>query len=52
MLGMNERQPPELADLFLEGLRVCMALEAFLCLSKDASPQHQSVLRAMHTVRL
>ncbi len=45
------RQPSKLADVFLGGgLRVCMALKALLCSSNDASPQHRSVLRAIHTL--
>jgi hypothetical protein len=31
-------------------LRVCMALKALLCSGDDELPQHQSVLRAMHTL--
>ncbi len=31
-------------------LRVCMALKVLLCSGVDASPQHQSVLRAIHTL--
>jgi hypothetical protein len=31
------------------GLRVCMALKALLCFGGDDSPQHRSVLRAIHT---
>jgi hypothetical protein len=34
---------------FLGGLRVCMALKVLLCSGNAASPQHWSVLRAMHT---
>jgi hypothetical protein len=41
--------PPSLYMYFGGGLRVCMALKALLCSSNDASPQNQSVLRAMHT---
>jgi hypothetical protein len=35
---------------FLEGLRVFMALKALLCSGNDESPQHRSVLRAIHTL--
>jgi hypothetical protein len=41
--------PPSLRMYFLGGLRVCMALKALLCSGDDASPQHWSVLRAIHT---
>ncbi len=47
---MDSLQPPELADVILGGLRVCMALKALLCSSDDEPPQHRSVLRAMHTL--
>ncbi len=50
MLWMAGWQPPKLADVFFEGLRVCMALEALLCSGNNASPQHWSVLRAIHTL--
>jgi hypothetical protein len=30
---------------------VCIALEALLCSGDDASPQHRSVLRAIHTLK-
>ncbi len=43
-------QPPELAELFFGGLRVFMALKALLCSGDDESPQHRSVLRAIHTL--
>jgi hypothetical protein len=42
--------PPSLRMYFGGGLRVCMALKALLCSGNDASPQHQSVLRAIHTL--
>ncbi len=32
------------------GLRVCMALKVLLCSGNDESPQHWSVLRAIHTL--
>ena len=35
---------------FLGGLWVCMALKVLLCSGNDESPQHQSVLRAIHTL--
>jgi hypothetical protein len=35
---------------FLGGVRVFMALEALLCSGNDESPQHRSVLRAIHTL--
>ncbi len=43
--------PPGLRMFFFgEGLRVSMALKALLCSGDDASPQHRSVLRAIHTL--
>ncbi len=36
--------------IFFGGLRVCMALKALLCSGNDESPQHWSVLRAIHTL--
>jgi hypothetical protein len=42
--------PPSKQMYFLGGLRVCMALKALLCSGNDESPQHQSVLRAIHTL--
>jgi hypothetical protein len=35
---------------FLGGLRVFMPLKALLCSGDDASPQHRSILRAVHTL--
>jgi hypothetical protein len=35
--------PPSLRKFFGGGLRVCMALNMFLCPGNDASPQHQGV---------
>jgi hypothetical protein len=40
--------PPSKRMYFGGGLRVCMALKAFLCSGNDESPQHQSVFRAIH----
>jgi hypothetical protein len=42
--------PPSLWMYFMGGLRVFMALKALLCSGNDASPQHRSVLRAIHTL--
>ncbi len=42
--------PPSLPMYFWEGLRVFMALKALLCSGNDASPQHWSVLRAIHSL--
>ncbi len=42
--------PPSLRMYFGGGLRVCMALKVILCSGNDASPQHRSVLRAIHTL--
>ncbi len=42
--------PPSLRMYFLGGLRVFLALKALLCSGNDASPQHWSVLRAIHTL--
>jgi hypothetical protein len=42
--------PPSLRMYFLGGVRVYIALKALLCSSDDASPHHQSVLRAIHTL--
>jgi hypothetical protein len=41
---------PSLQMYFMGGLRVFMARKALLCSSNDAFPQHQSVLRAIHTL--
>ncbi len=46
-MGYN---PPSLWMCFLGGLRVFMALKVLLCSGDDASPQHRSVLRAIHTL--
>jgi hypothetical protein len=35
---------------FGEGLSVCIALKALVCSGDDASPQHLSVLKAIHTL--
>jgi hypothetical protein len=35
---------------FLRGLRVCMTLKALLYSSNDESPQHQSILMAIHNL--
>ncbi len=35
---------------FLGGLRVFMALKVLFCSGDDESPQHRSVLRAIHTL--
>jgi hypothetical protein len=42
--------PPSLRMNFLGGLRVFMALKALLCSGDDESPEHWSVLKAMHTL--
>ncbi len=42
--------PPSLRMYFMGGLRVFMALKALLCSGDDASPQHLSVLIAIHTL--
>jgi hypothetical protein len=42
--------PPSKRMYFLGGLRVCMALKALLCSGGDESPQHRSVLRAIHNL--
>jgi hypothetical protein len=42
--------PPSLRVYFMGGLRVFMALKALLCSGDDASPQHRSILRAIHTL--
>jgi hypothetical protein len=42
--------PPSLRMYFMGRLRVFMALNALLCSGNDASPQHRSVLRAIHTL--
>ncbi len=49
-LRMDGWQPPKLVDIFWGGLRVCMALKVLLCSGDDESPQHWSVLRAIHTL--
>ncbi len=50
MLQMDRRQPPKLVDVFWGGLRVRMAFKMLLCSGNDASPQHLSILRAIHTL--
>jgi hypothetical protein len=47
---MNRLQPPKLVNVIFGGLRVFMALKALLCSGDDESPQHWSVLRAIHTL--
>jgi hypothetical protein len=42
--------PPSLRMYFGGVLRVFMALKALLCSGNDASPQHRSVLRAIHAL--
>ncbi len=42
--------PTSLWMYFGGGLWVCMALKALLCSGNDASPQHWSFLRAIHTL--
>jgi hypothetical protein len=42
--------PSKLRMYFGGGLRVCMALKVLLCSGNDASPQHRSVFRAIHTL--
>ncbi len=49
-LLIDGRHPPEIADVVLGGLRVCMPLKVLLCSGDDESPQHRSVLRATHTL--
>jgi hypothetical protein len=46
---MNDN-PPSLRMYFLVGLRVYMSLKVLLCSGDDESPQHWSVLRAIHTL--
>jgi hypothetical protein len=46
---MDKKNPSKLMHVLGE-LRVCMALKALLCSGNDESPQHQSVLRAIHTL--
>ncbi len=52
MCHTNGRQPPEQACIFFGGVRGCMALKSLLCSGDDASPQHQSVLKAIHPLNL
>ena len=42
------QQSPERAVILLGGVRGCMAIKALICSGNDASPQHLSVLRAIH----
>jgi hypothetical protein len=42
------RQPPKQAVIILGGVRGCMAIKVLPCSGNDASPQHRSVLRAIH----
>jgi hypothetical protein len=42
--------PPSLRMYFLVELRVCMVLKVLLCSGNDESSQHQSGLRAIHTL--
>ncbi len=42
--------PMSLQMYFLGGLGVCMARKVLLCSGDDASPQHWSILRAIHTL--
>ncbi len=46
------RQPPKQVVIILGGVWGCMALKALLCSGDDVSPQHQSVLRAIHPFNL
>jgi hypothetical protein len=50
MLRMDGRQPSEIADIVFWGLRVFMPLKVLICSGDDASPQHRSALRAIHTL--
>ncbi len=51
MLLMDGQRPPEIVDVVFWGVEgVCMPIKALLCSGDDASPQHRSVLRAMHTL--
>jgi hypothetical protein len=45
---MDGRQPPKQAVIILGGVRGCMAIKALLFSGNDQSPQHRSVLRAIH----
>jgi hypothetical protein len=50
---MDGKQPPKQAVIILGGVRGCMAIEVvLLCSGDDASPQHRSVLRALHPLNL
>jgi hypothetical protein len=49
-LLMDGQWPPKIEDVVFGGLRVCMPIKALLCSGNDASPQHWSVLRAIHTL--
>jgi hypothetical protein len=42
--------PPSLQMYFWGGLRLCMALKVLLRSGDDASPQHWSILRTIHTL--
>ncbi len=42
--------PPSLQMYFLSKLRLCMALKVHICSGNGKSPQHWSVLRAIHTL--
>ncbi len=42
--------PPSFWMYFLWLLRVCIALKALFCSGDDGSPQHWSILRAIHTL--
>ncbi len=42
--------PQSLWMYFMRGLRVFTALKVLLCSGDDATPQHRSVLRAIHTL--
>ncbi len=47
---MNRLRPPELADVILWVVEGVYTLKALLCSSNNESPQHWSVLRAIHTL--
>ena len=49
---MDGQQPTKRAVIILGRVRGCMAIKVLLCSGDDASPQHWSVLRAIHPLNL
>ena len=49
---MDGQWPPKQAVIILGGVRGYTAIKALLCSGDDASPQHRSVLRAIHPLNL